>query len=58
MELSAFEFFSELALAKVVEHQDLQRPFATATAYYALLEFEQTDATAMDQAMAPVRALC
>jgi len=52
MELSAFEFFSELALQKVVEHQHLQRPFDTATDYYALLEFEQTDATVMDQAMA------
>ncbi|MFT7286562.1 MAG: FAD/FMN-containing dehydrogenase [Halieaceae bacterium] len=38
--LDAFEFFSELALAKVVEHQGLQRPFATASNYYALLEFE------------------
>ena len=28
-ELSAFEFFSELALCKVVEHQGLQRPFDT-----------------------------
>jgi FAD/FMN-containing dehydrogenase len=51
MELSAFEFFSELALSKVVEHQGLQRPFATATPYYALLEFEQPDDAAMDQAM-------
>ena len=51
MELCAFEFFSELALAKVVEHQDLQRPFETPAPYYALLEFEQPDETAMDQAM-------
>jgi FAD/FMN-containing dehydrogenase len=51
MDLSAFEFFSELALQKVVEHQGLQRPFATPTAYYALLEFEQSDAGEMAQAM-------
>jgi FAD/FMN-containing dehydrogenase len=48
MDLSAFEFFSELALQKVVEHQGLQRPFATATEYYALIEIESSD---MDRAM-------
>ncbi len=52
IELSAFEFFSELALSKVLEHQGLQRPFATTTDYYALLEFEQPDEQAMDKAMA------
>ena len=51
IELSAFEFFSELALHKVVEHQGLQRPFATPAQYYALLEFEQPDEKAMEQAM-------
>jgi FAD/FMN-containing dehydrogenase len=51
MELSAFEFFSELALQKVVEHQGLQRPFETPAQYYALLEFEQPDGQAMEQAM-------
>ena len=51
IELSAFEFFSELALCKVVEHQGLQRPFATPSEYYALLEFEQADEQAMDKAM-------
>ncbi|WP_262500934.1 FAD-binding oxidoreductase [Pseudohalioglobus sediminis] len=52
IELSAFEFFSELALQKVVAHQALQRPFETITEYYALLEFEQPDAAAMERAMA------
>jgi len=51
MQLSAFEFFSELALQKVVEHQGLQRPFATPTEFYALLEFEQTDDSLMERAM-------
>ena len=57
IELSAFEFFSELALQKVVEHQGLQRPFETATEFYALLEFEQRDEKVMEQAMSPVRTL-
>ena len=52
IELSAFEFFSELALQKVVEHQGLQRPFETPCEFYALLEFEQADDSAMDKAMA------
>ena len=52
IELCAFEFFSELALQKVVEHQGLQRPFETPCEYYALLEFEQPDDSAMDKAMA------
>ena len=51
IELSAFEFFSELALCKVVEHQGLQRPFETPASYYALLEFEQPDEAAMEKAM-------
>jgi FAD/FMN-containing dehydrogenase len=40
MDLLAYEFFSDNALAKVVEHQGLQRPFDSQTPYYALLEFE------------------
>ncbi|MEM1155792.1 MAG: FAD-binding oxidoreductase [Pseudomonadota bacterium] len=51
LELSAFEFFSELAVSKVVAHQNLQRPFATPTPFYALLEFEQPDDRAMEIAM-------
>jgi FAD/FMN-containing dehydrogenase len=41
--LQAFEFFSELALGRVLEHHDLQRPFETRTPYYALLEFDAAD---------------
>ena len=52
IELSAFEFFSELALQQVVAHQHLQRPFETPCEYYALLEFEQPDDSAMEKAMA------
>ncbi len=40
MDLTAFEFFSEKALQKVVDHGGLQRPFETSAEFYALLEFE------------------
>ncbi len=51
MDLSAFEFFSEAALDKVVAHQGLPRPFETPAAYYALLELEQHDESVLDLAM-------
>ena len=38
--LSAFEFFSELALARVTAHRGLQRPFARPAPFYALIEFD------------------
>ncbi len=40
LELSAFEFFSELALTHVLAHRGLQRPLAAATPFYALIEFD------------------
>jgi FAD/FMN-containing dehydrogenase len=46
--LSAFEFFSELALQKVTAHRDLQRPLADPAPFYALLEFDAAD---LDAAM-------
>jgi len=52
MDLQAFEFFSELALQKVVAHQGLQRPFETVSGFYALLEFEQYTEAEVDKAMA------
>ena len=52
LQLHAFEFFSEDALARVIEHQDLQRPFETAAPFYALLEFAQPDEAALEAAMA------
>jgi len=52
MDLSAFEFFSELALQKVVQHQGLQRPFETAADFYALIEIELDSDVAMDRVMA------
>jgi len=49
VKLSAFEFFSDLALQKVRAHRDLPAPLAAPVAYYALLEF---DTTAVDAASA------
>lgn len=40
MTLSAFEFFSEAALSKVVEHGNVPRPMAEAHPFYALIEFD------------------
>lgn len=41
--LTAFEFFSDLALKHVTEHTQLQKPFATETPNYLLVEVENTD---------------
>jgi FAD/FMN-containing dehydrogenase len=49
LELSAFEFFSELALMKVTAHRSLRRPLAAPAPFYALIEF---DAARLDTAMA------
>jgi len=51
MDLTAFEFFSEKALKKVIAHSQLPRPFAEETEFYALLEFENVSATTGDVAM-------
>ncbi|CAM3479311.1 FAD-binding oxidoreductase [Parendozoicomonas haliclonae] len=51
MDLTAFEFFSEQALSKVVEHSGIPRPFETPTPFYALLEFECTSEAVSDTAM-------
>ena len=39
--LSAFEFFSHLALTKVQAHRELPAPLAQAENFYALLEFDE-----------------
>jgi FAD/FMN-containing dehydrogenase len=43
--LLAYEFFSELAVFKVVEHAGVTRPFETQTPFYALVEFERENET-------------
>jgi FAD/FMN-containing dehydrogenase len=52
LDLTAFEFFSDRALEKVVAHSNLQKPFDTPAAYYALLEFENLNEEVEAQAMA------
>lgn len=51
LDLTAFEFFSDKALDKVVAHQGLQKPFETPAAFYALLEFEKLNDEVEAQAM-------
>ncbi|MDS4057397.1 MAG: FAD-binding oxidoreductase [Candidatus Contendobacter sp.] len=51
LELSAFEFFSELALRHVLK-KGSHRPFDTETPYYVLTEFENPDGLHTDEALA------
>ena len=51
VDLTAFEFFSEKALVHVIAEKDLQRPFETISQYYALIEFENDNGSAMDCAL-------
>jgi glycolate oxidase subunit GlcD len=43
--LTAFEFFSDVALKHVLAHAPLQKPFATDVENYVLVEVENTDAS-------------
>jgi FAD/FMN-containing dehydrogenase len=52
LDLSAFEFFSQQALDKVVAHHGHAVPFQTEAAFYALLEFEHSSPEVVDKAMA------
>ena len=52
LDLTAFEFFSQQALDKVTAHRGHAAPFETQTRFYALLEFEKTNDTVLDKAMA------
>ena len=44
--LSAFEFFSELAVERVTRHRSLPRPLDSSSAFYALVEFDAVDESA------------
>jgi glycolate oxidase subunit GlcD len=57
LQLTAFEFFSEPALQKVLAHHDLQRPFDTAADYYVLVEFENESETTLETAFASFEQL-
>ncbi len=54
--LSAFEFFSDLALSKVRAHRDLPAPLAQSVAFYALLEFDEAQLEAASTAFEEVVA--
>ncbi|MCU5781019.1 oxidoreductase [Alcanivorax balearicus MACL04] len=51
LDLTAFEFFSDKAMAHVLAH-GVSRPFDTDCPFYCLLEFEQVSEQTADQAMA------
>ncbi|MCU1721904.1 FAD-binding oxidoreductase [Pseudomonas sp. 5P_5.1_Bac1] len=42
LDLTAFEFFSDRGLAKILDRGDVPAPFETPCPFYALLEFEAT----------------
>ena len=52
LDLTAFEFFSDKALAKVLGRGDVPAPFETDCPLYALLEFEATTEERAEQALA------
>lgn len=51
IDLTAFEFFGELAMQKVLDHGHVQRPFDTECPFYVLVEFEAPYEPIMDTAM-------
>lgn len=51
LDLTAFEFFSELALQCVLAGGDVARPFQDPTPFYVLLEFEALSPAVEEQAM-------
>ena len=51
LDLTAFEFFSDKALAKVMGRGDVPPPFATACPFYALLEFEASNEDVANDAL-------
>ncbi len=55
MALTAFEFFSHNGLAHVLARHELSAPFASASPYYVLLEFEELESTG-DEATAAFAA--
>jgi len=51
IDLTAFEFFSALAMQKVLDNEHVQRPFETECPFYILLEFEALYKPVMDKAI-------
>ena len=52
LDLTAFEFFSDKAMAKVLDRGDVPAPFETDCPFYALLEFEAVSEEVANQALA------
>jgi FAD/FMN-containing dehydrogenase len=52
LDLTAFEFFSDKSLAKVMGRGDVPAPFDTPCPFYALLEFEATTEEVSNDALA------
>ncbi len=52
LDLTAFEFFSDKALAKVLARGDVPAPFETECPFYALIEFEAVSEEVSEQALA------
>jgi FAD/FMN-containing dehydrogenase len=52
IDLTAYEFFGELAMQKVIAHTGIPRPFESACPFYVLLEFEGRFEAIVDDAMA------
>lgn len=51
VDLTAFEFFSEEALQKVMAHHQLPRPVETQGAFYCLLEFDADSEERLEKAL-------
>lgn len=51
LDLTAFEFFSDKALAKILARGDVPAPFETECAFYALLEFEAVSDEVAERAL-------
>jgi FAD/FMN-containing dehydrogenase len=52
LDLTAFEFFSDKGLAKIMARGDVPAPFATDCPFYALLEFEASTEEVANDALA------
>jgi len=52
IDLTAFEFFDEVAVDKLMAHGQVQEPFESRTKFYTLLEFEAPYEPIMDKDMA------
>ena len=52
IDLTAFEFFDDVAIDKLMAHGQVQEPFESRTKFYTLLEFEAPYEPSMDKAMA------